>query len=388
MILFVSTKGKVKYAGISKIWFFGGHFSGKSGKFGYNFKMDARQIKQIIYGSIFSAVIVVALTIAYFIFLKPAPTCFDNQQNGSETGIDCGGSCTPCEIKNVKPLQSRIEKLIVVDDSHLAVLIEVENLNFDAGVNDFVYNLRILSGDGQPLKEISRHSFVYPAARKYILEIAELNSEQVKTARMADINFSQLAWALKKDFSRPDVDYKNFKTDVYDSAKVSLPLYTFERDLFVGLKGEDVSALQNFLTATGFYSVSSTSVFDAKTKKALIAYQKNNLLSPANGYFGKTTRDFINHQIDNVRKTIAETAEIYPVTISGAVKNSDPSVISRVVVVGMLYDKFGIFLSASKTELENFDPGEERSFRIIFPKTLDVKSVDSGKTKIYVEAKR
>lgn len=26
------------------------------------------------------------------------PTCFDNVQNGDETGVDCGGSCEPCEV--------------------------------------------------------------------------------------------------------------------------------------------------------------------------------------------------------------------------------------------------------------------------------------------------
>lgn len=28
----------------------------------------------------------------------PEPTCTDGIQNGDETGIDCGGSCDPCEV--------------------------------------------------------------------------------------------------------------------------------------------------------------------------------------------------------------------------------------------------------------------------------------------------
>lgn len=32
-----------------------------------------------------------------------APTCTDNIQNGSETGIDCGGSCTACAVVNPPP---------------------------------------------------------------------------------------------------------------------------------------------------------------------------------------------------------------------------------------------------------------------------------------------
>ncbi len=31
------------------------------------------------------------------------PTCTDGLQNGQETGIDCGGSCTPCETGTENP---------------------------------------------------------------------------------------------------------------------------------------------------------------------------------------------------------------------------------------------------------------------------------------------
>lgn len=30
--------------------------------------------------------------------IEPDPTCEDGIQNGDETGIDCGGSCPPCEV--------------------------------------------------------------------------------------------------------------------------------------------------------------------------------------------------------------------------------------------------------------------------------------------------
>ncbi len=29
---------------------------------------------------------------------EPSASCSDNEQNGDETGVDCGGSCTPCEV--------------------------------------------------------------------------------------------------------------------------------------------------------------------------------------------------------------------------------------------------------------------------------------------------
>ncbi len=36
----------------------------------------------------------------YTIVIKAVPTCTDGIQNGNETGVDCGGSCTPCTTNN------------------------------------------------------------------------------------------------------------------------------------------------------------------------------------------------------------------------------------------------------------------------------------------------
>ncbi len=36
----------------------------------------------------------------YTVNITAAPTCTDGVQNGDETGVDCGGSCTPCDTGN------------------------------------------------------------------------------------------------------------------------------------------------------------------------------------------------------------------------------------------------------------------------------------------------
>ena len=35
--------------------------------------------------------------------MEPVATCDDNIMNGDETGVDCGGSCTPCETMGMDP---------------------------------------------------------------------------------------------------------------------------------------------------------------------------------------------------------------------------------------------------------------------------------------------
>jgi hypothetical protein len=63
----------------------------------------SRPLKQLLFG-LFYLILWVGFGLAlYFIYFKPAPTCFDNKQNQKETGIDCGGPCIACELKGLQP---------------------------------------------------------------------------------------------------------------------------------------------------------------------------------------------------------------------------------------------------------------------------------------------
>lgn len=86
--------------------------------------------------------------------------------------------------------------------------------------------------------------------------------------------------------------------------------YNFSRDLELGMVGEDVKQLQQFLNQLGFTLAetgpgspgSETSYFGPLTKAAVIAFQENfasEILEPlglttGTGYFGPSTREFIN----------------------------------------------------------------------------------------------
>ena len=66
--------------------------------------------------------------------------------------------------------------------------------------------------------------------------------------------------------------------------------YNYTRDLTVGSRGADVTALQNLLANKGFLSVSATGYFGPLTKAALAAWQAANGITPSVGYFGPKTR--------------------------------------------------------------------------------------------------
>ncbi len=68
---------------------------------------------------------------------------------------------------------------------------------------------------------------------------------------------------------------------------------TFNRNLSLGIRGADVAALQQFLTLKNVYSGPITSFFGPMTKRAVIAFQIKEGISPASGYVGPLTRKHI-----------------------------------------------------------------------------------------------
>ncbi|MEK7606324.1 MAG: peptidoglycan-binding domain-containing protein [Patescibacteria group bacterium] len=70
----------------------------------------------------------------------------------------------------------------------------------------------------------------------------------------------------------------------------SASCFAFTRDLTVGASGADVTELQNFLAAEGFFSVAATGYFGSITQASVAAWQSANGVAPATGYFGAISR--------------------------------------------------------------------------------------------------
>jgi peptidoglycan hydrolase-like protein with peptidoglycan-binding domain len=97
---------------------------------------------------------------------------------------------------------------------------------------------------------------------------------------------------------------------------------TFNQNLSYGSSGSAVTDLQNFLTAQGLYTGPITGGFFNLTKRAVIAFQQQNGIQPASGFFGPLTRAFFN-KIGLSTSSVA-TANLSTPTISNT--NSAPPV--------------------------------------------------------------
>jgi hypothetical protein len=71
-------------------------------------------------------------------------------------------------------------------------------------------------------------------------------------------------------------------------------------------------------------------------------------------------------------KTESATQDGKNVTISGMVTNNNAFGLSKIRIIGFLFNKNDIQISASKTELENIRAFEEKPFKINFPKNISL----------------
>ncbi len=120
-------------------------------------------------GIIFLVLILPFGLFAYFHFSK-APSCFDNKQNGSEEGVDCGGACLKlCDFQTVPPI-IHWERMSKVGDGLYNVLSYVENANQIAGVHSISYIFKLYDTDGVVIARRTGTTFLPPKKISPIFE--------------------------------------------------------------------------------------------------------------------------------------------------------------------------------------------------------------------------
>jgi hypothetical protein len=108
--------------------------------------------------------------LTYLIFLKPAPSCFDNIQNESEQGIDCGGPCAKiCIPTGTQPI-GEIGTVSVFAPllGHVTLLAQIVNPNSDFAADTFDYAFNLYDAAGNIIGTVPGTSFIYADQTKYL----------------------------------------------------------------------------------------------------------------------------------------------------------------------------------------------------------------------------
>lgn len=111
--------------------------------------------------------------------------------------------------------------------------------------------------------------------------------------------------AENKTWIKSSYFYLTIKVIASAGTTATAGAYNFTRDLELGMSGADVKELQKYLNGAGYIVANSgvgsigheTTLFGDLTKIALKKFQTANKISPATGYFGPLTRNFINKAI-------------------------------------------------------------------------------------------
>jgi hypothetical protein len=119
-----------------------------------------------MYLTVFGIVGVALLCWIYFAFFFHSPTCFDGRKNGSEIGIDCGGSCSLlCVSQTRQPTVAWARSFLTVSaasttpaagqkaNNLYTAAAYIQNTNLTAGAHDVAYSFQLFDADNQLIIE-------------------------------------------------------------------------------------------------------------------------------------------------------------------------------------------------------------------------------------------
>lgn len=175
--------------------------------------------------------------VAAFIFLQKPPSCFDGKQNGTEVGVDCGGSCArvcPVEISPLRVLWSRLFDL--GNGKYNAVAL-VKNPNPKHGAN-FSYTFRLWDQDGLLINTYTSPGSINPREDLVILE-SRLEVGKKVPARLGFELGDSPIWQ-KFDQTPPKLTFSNKRFENYPTPRL---LATLKNESLVAVRDITVSTI-------------------------------------------------------------------------------------------------------------------------------------------------
>ena len=168
--------------------------------------------KQLFFSSIYLLILLLIAGGIYFFYLGPAPSCTDNKQNQGESGIDCGGSCVPCEVKDLSPVSEEV-KFFLAGKNQATLLAKVKNPSRNFSAN-FSYEFN-LGGSLSNQRELRGKETLAPERVEYIV----VPGVPVDAGNIKSINLdiTELNWSENKNSTsniRVDGESKIDKTRV------------------------------------------------------------------------------------------------------------------------------------------------------------------------------
>lgn len=121
----------------------------------------------------------------YKIFFEVVPSCFDNKKNGTESGIDCGGSCTKVCKAGAADVVVHWRRVFQVVPGVYSVAAEVENINATYAAFEVPYTFSLLDRDKVEIAYRKGTAYIAPHTTSIIFE----GNLQTGTREPQSVNF-------------------------------------------------------------------------------------------------------------------------------------------------------------------------------------------------------
>lgn len=102
--------------------------------------------------------------------LNKAPSCFDRKQNGTETGVDCGGACALACLAQVDPISVLWARAFRVVPGRYNAVAYLENHNKNIAIQKINYKFRFADENNVYIGKREGSAFIPPSGKFAIFE--------------------------------------------------------------------------------------------------------------------------------------------------------------------------------------------------------------------------
>lgn len=144
----------------------------------------------------------------FYFFVYQKPTCSDGRKNGSELGVDCGGSCRLlCRQDVSEPVSRWDPRLFKVSEGSYSVLAYFENPNVTGEVLSAPYRFQLYDADGILVTERRNQTFIPKASTFAVFEGNIQTGKRIPTRATFEFT-DKLVWTRNLEVG-PDIQITN-----------------------------------------------------------------------------------------------------------------------------------------------------------------------------------
>lgn len=171
--------------------------------------------RQVLYSGVGAVIVFIILIVLYETFFTAPATCFDHKQNGTETGIDCGGSsCSLICAEAAHPPIVEWSRSFLTNPGTYNAVAYVKNNNVGAGARGVAYSFSLYDANN-----------ILIGHREGVVDLPPLQTVPITESNIY-VGNSVVARTLFEFTNDPPATWNKIPQGSYPQLTVSQPTHT------------------------------------------------------------------------------------------------------------------------------------------------------------------